>query len=393
MITFLTPELVCDSCENGLNHRYIFAENGRVHISYHKRVGGVWQVFYRMKDISWYPEERVTNTSADAKYPSILVFRDSVFLVWHDYRVGGISNIEIFFNAKRIFDISWNLETRLTYTNSGGPGDNGYLPTIKENGGKLFIIWYDYRDDPTSNRAQIYLKVRDSVWGSDVRISNSPANAWYPAFDFRGDTLFVFWADNRNSAYNIYGNWGYGDQRITDVSSGYPDVANSSGKLLLVYTNSSSSPPRISAKIYDGSWGSQFDVRPSGRSQSDPTVVRDGRGGWIVAWSEDFGGDRDIFGVRLNSLGIITDSFRIFMPGNQNRPSLFVDENGYIHLTFVDYTNPFFPKIYYTKSSEPLKLREFSRDKKTNVKPITLKGRKLYLRGYSISGRKLAGNL
>jgi hypothetical protein len=239
---------------------------------------------------------------------------------------------------------------------------------------------------PTGHR--VYLKVRDSIWGSDIRISNSPANAWYPAFDFRGDTLFVFWADNRNSYYNIYGNWGFGDQRITDVSTAYPDVANSSGKLLLVYVNSSISPPNISAKIYDGSWSSQFNVRSSSRSQSDPTVVSDGRGGWILAWSEDFGGDRDIFGVRLNSFGIITDSFRVAMPGNQSRPSIFVDEMGYIHLAFIDYTNPTAPKLYYTLSSQPLSLME-SYFQKVEKKKVSIKGRKLDLGGYSVSGRKI----
>ncbi len=391
MITFLTPELVCDSCENGLNHRYIFVESGRVHISYHKRVGSTWQVFYRMKGAYWYPEERVTNTLSDAKYPSILVFRDSVFLVWHDYRIGGISNIEIFFNAKRISDSSWNLETRLTYTNSGGPGDNGYLPTIKENAGKLFVVWYDYRDDPTSNRAQIYMKIRDSIWGNDIRVSNSPSNAWYPTFEFIGDTPFIFWADNRNSYYNIYGYWGYGDQRITDIHTLYPDAANSSGKLLLVYVNSSVSPPNVAGKIYDYSWGSQFTLRSSPRSQSEPSVIQDGRGGWIVAWSEDFGGDRDIFGIRLNGFGILTDSFRINMPGNQSRPSLFLDESGYIHLAFVDYTNPLLPKIYYTMSSHPLNLRE-DYSKRENSKGKYIKGRKIKLGDYSPSGRRLLGD-
>ena len=101
MIAFISPQMVCDTCEDGLNHRYIYVDSvGNVHIVYHKKVDLHWQVFYRMKSSSWRSEERITTTSADAKYPSLTVFRDSVFVVWHDYRVGGISNIEIFFNAK-----------------------------------------------------------------------------------------------------------------------------------------------------------------------------------------------------------------------------------------------------------------------------------------------------
>lgn len=388
---FIAPELICDSCENGLNHRYVFVDNyGNVHISYHKKVGGYWQVFYRMKSFYWQNEERVTNTSADAKYPSILVYSDSVFLVWHDYRVGGISNIEIFFNSKPINGTSWNSEMRLTYTNSGGPGDNGYLPTIKQNGGKIYVVWYDYRDDPLSNNAQIYLKVRDSIWGPDIRISNSPANAWYPSFDFKGETLFVVWADNRNAGYNIYGNWGLGDYRITTNTSYYPDVAVSGEKILLVYVNSTFSPPKVFGKLYNGIFGVDFPIRYSENSQQEPTVISDGNGGWVVAWSEDFGGNRDIFGVILDSLGNVKDSFRISMPGNQNRPSIFLDDFGYLHLVFVDYTIPLIPKIYYTRSITPVSIKEINAD--ITRKPLNkfIKGGKIYLGPYGIDGRKLS---
>ncbi len=362
---------------------------GNVHISYHKKVGGHWQVFYKIRSSYWQNEERVTNTTADAKYPSILVYSDSVFLVWHDYRVEGISNIEIFFNSKPINGTSWDNETRLTYTNSGGPGDNGYLPTIKQMGGKLYVVWYDYRDDPSSMNAQIYLKVRDSAWGPDVRVSNSPANAWYPSFDFWGDTLFVVWADSRNTGYNIYGNWGLGDYRITTNTSYYPDIATSGDKTLLVYVNSSLSPPQVFGKLYNGTFGVDFPIRYSGNSQQEPTVIPDGNGGWVVAWSEDFVGDRDIFGVILDSSGNVKDSFRINMPGNQNRPSLFLDNYNYIHLAFVDYTEPVVPKIYYTKSITPVNVGE---NKKQIVdKPLNgfIKGRKIFLGSYGIDGRRL----
>lgn len=389
LIGFITPEIVCDSCENGLNHRYIFVDNYRnIHISYHKKVGGHWQIFYRMKTAYWQTEERVTNTTADAKYPSILVYRDSVFLVWHDYRVGGISNIEIFFNAKPISGTSWDNETRLTYTNSGGPGDNGYLPTIKQKGGNIYVVWYDYRDDTSSMNAQIYLKVRDSTWGPDIRVSNSPGNAWYPSFDFKGDTLFIVWADSRNTNYNIYGNWGFGDYRITTNTSYYPDIATSGNKTLLVYVNSSLSPPKVFGKFYNGMFGVDFPIRNSGNSQQEPTVISNGNGGWVVAWSEDFVGDRDIFGVILDSSGNIRDSFRINMSGDQKRPSLFLDNLGYIHLTFVDYTDPTNPKIYYTKSITPLNVEESNIKISDKSSSKFIKDGRIFLGSYGIDGRK-----
>lgn len=387
MIAFITPELVCDTvCENGLNHRYIYVDSSqRVHIVYHKKVGGVWQIFYRMKGTSWENEERITNTIYDAKYPSITAFRDSVFVVWHDYRVGGISNIEIFFNAKPIGSTLWNAETRLTYTNSGGPGDNGYVPTIKEHNGKLFVVWYDYRDDPSSMSAQIYLKVRDSVWNDDIRISNSPSNAWYPSFDFLRDTLLVVWADNRNTSYNIYAYRNHGEERITTNISYYPDISTSGNRNFLVYVNSSVSPPNIYGKIYDVSWLSDFPIRPSSNSQQDPTVVSDKHGGWIVAWSEN----GDIMGFRIRWDGVITDSFRIYLPGEQSRPTLFVDNFGYIHLAFVDRSvSPTKPRIYHTRSVNPLKVYETRENKHIFRAKKHIRKSKVLIEDYDISGRK-----
>lgn len=390
-LTFGAPEVICDTtCENGFNHTYMYVDgSGNVHVAYHRRVSGVWQVFYRMRDPSgWLPEERVVFTdTADAKYPSVVVVRDSVFLVWHDYRVGGISNVEIFFNAKPVSGDTWANEERLTYTSSGGPGDNGYVPTLKvAPDGSLRAVWYDYRDDPSSYNAEIYTKVRDTAgWGPDVRVSDSPGNAWYPAFTFGPDSVLYVWADNRDGGYGIFGSFGLEDFSLYDGGY-YPDVAYGHGEYVVVWQGAD-------GNAYVGSGGAEWSppipVFPTGNPQKEPTIFPFPQG-FVVVWREDVSAyDSDIFGAILRPDLTLYDTFRLVAPGVQERPTLFVDGSGYVHVACVDRSyGSSYPRLLYFRSMEPLSIAEGMRVEKEDSPRNVVVGRRVILRGrYDPAGR------
>ncbi len=395
-LNFGTPELVCDTtCESGLNHTSLFVDiAGRVHVAYHRKVGGTWQVFYRMRDGSgWLPEERVVFTdTADAKYPAVVVARDSVFLVWHDYRVGGISNVELFFNSKPVYGDTWPNEERLTYTSSGSPGDNGYVPAMKVQGdGTLRVVWYDYRDDPMAYDAEIYTKVRGpSGWEPDVRVSDSPGNAWYPAFAPGPDSVLYVWADNRNGGYEIFGNFGTSDFPISGRTGYYPDAAYGHGKYVVVWQDGSGDVYIVER---DTVWSLPRPVFPTGNPQKEPAVFPFGSG-FVVVWREDYDAyDSDVVGAVLRSDLSLRDTFRIHQNGPQGRPTVFVDGEGYVHLTYVDRSyGSSFPRIFYVRSLSPVGVEEAQREvlRSDGTTANAVIGRRIILRGkYDPSGRKV----
>ncbi len=390
-LAFGPAELVCDTtCENGLNHTALFVDGeGRVHVAYHRKLGGVWQVFYRMRDsYGWLPPERVVFTdTADAKYPSLAILRDSVFLVWHDYRVGGISNVELFFNAKPIYGDTWANEERLTYTSSGSPGDNSYVPSLKVVGESLRVVWYDYRDDPMAYDAEVYTKVRGpSGWGGDVRVSNSPENAWYPSFASSGDSVLYVWADNRDGGYHIYGNFGSGDFPIGGPGY-YPDATYGHGRYVVVWQGGDGN---VYIAFRDTVWHPPRPLLPRGNPQKSPTVSTSPYG-FVVAWREDYGPyDSDIVGVLLRPDLSLRDTFRVSQPGTQDRPNLFVGPEGYVHMTYVDYSyGSSYPRIFYVRSLSPADLSERPKAKDKEIRN-RIRGRRVILRGrYDPAGRRL----
>ncbi|NPB04189.1 MAG: hypothetical protein GXO39_07245 [Thermotogae bacterium] len=395
-LTFGIPEQVCDtSCENGFNHTYLFVDPaGNVHVTYHKRLAGVWQVFYKMRtSAGWEEAERVVFTdTADAKYPSVAVIGDSVFLVWHDYRVGGIRNVEIFFNRKPISGDTWAYEERLTFTNSGSVGDNGYVPTLKPSPeGDLRVVWYDYRDDPDALRAEIYTKLRSGgVWSEDIRVSDSPANAWYPSFTFGsdGDSVLYVWTDNRSGSYRILWSDTYNEGEVSPRTGYYPDIAFSSGRYLVVWEDASG---EVWASHRDpgGDWSSPFAVRPNGRIQKFPTVIPC-NGGFVVAWREDYDPYiSNIVGVILGGDLTVKDSFVIPMEGIQERPTLFLDSYGYLHIAFVDRSlGSSNPRIFYARSTSPLTVKEAKPPSPRKVSKVVIRRRIIVGGMYDASGRR-----
>ena len=148
-----------------------------------------------------------------AKFPALVAGADdSLHLVWHDYRHGGILNCEIYYKSgvgSAPWDTNASAELRLTTTShTESNGDNGYVPALGiDRDGDLHIAWYDFRYD--GNAADILAKSRvnggwDTTPGdaADANVSSSAGDSQFPdlAIDGIGNRHIV-WQDD--SA----GNW------------------------------------------------------------------------------------------------------------------------------------------------------------------------------------------
>ena len=140
-----------------------------------------WSVFTLAALIVPYDDSQ-PGSLLGAKFPSLAVLGDSVFVAWHDYRHGGIFNSEIYARMLAL-DGSLGTQLRLTTTdNESNPGDNGYVPTVvRSASGEMHVVWYDFRWDP--NRADIFAKRRltNGAWitalgdSADVNVSRGVA--------------------------------------------------------------------------------------------------------------------------------------------------------------------------------------------------------------------------
>ncbi len=300
-----------------------------------------------------------------AKYPSLVVDpEDSLHMTWHDYRIAGIQNAEIFFKSRGI-DAQWDTtgasEVRLTTTSHPETnGDNGYLPSLVQNGvGLLAVVWYDYRFD--GNNAEIHFKARSGgVWdltpgdAADFRVSETAGNSTDPAVavDSAGNT-HVVWADQVAGGVILYrrrsaaGSWGAVETVNTGANAiGSPAAAvDPCGTLHVAWVDAREGSQVILARSRSegGTWGAETRIGPGGKNAQEPALAADTDGTLYAAWHDTRVSllNREVFlqsrapGGAWDSTGAL--DFRVSTgSGHSTRPSLLVDRFRNLHVLWKD---------------------------------------------------------
>ncbi|MCF6191937.1 MAG: hypothetical protein L3J76_02220, partial [Candidatus Hydrothermae bacterium] len=304
-LTF-TPGLT----EIGLTHRNAWVDSGgTVWIATQDRDG----LTYRIVLVRWDGTQALLDTvrqgSADSKWPSLTPFQDSLAVVWHDYRVAGIQNVELFGRMRSLLDGGWGPEERLTYTHAANGGDNSYVPPVWAQGDTLRVGWYDFRENPA--RASVYFKQRavGLPWDSlgDVRVNaDTSGQAWFPAVIPEPGGFTVFWADDRSGVSQIWGrSYRYGTGWSpsqhwwpSSTAQAYPAAARCGGVRAVVWEAQG-----IRGRTEGGS---EVAFSPTGHH---PDLVPAGRGCWVV-WAED----RALAGVYWIPPDTLRDTFYLLRP-------------------------------------------------------------------------------
>lgn len=118
---------------------------------------------------SWAPEESLT-VEHRAHASDILAQGDTLHMVWEDERVDPGKNFELFYRMSTDRGVSWGSEVRLTYA----PG-NSYGPRLSLSSDLLHLVWYDYRNDTTSVKSEVYYKQK-TLFPSGVEMVSSTVN-------------------------------------------------------------------------------------------------------------------------------------------------------------------------------------------------------------------------
>ncbi len=195
---------------------------GNIHaIWYDNRNEEDWEIYHRRWDgQSWGPEDRLTESQGESRYPAAIADEiGNLYVVWQDRRDG---NWEIY--LKRWDGLAWGPDQRLT-----AESHNSLRPAIAADVlGNVWIAWYDSRD----GHSEIYYKRYDGVsWTPDTRLSDADAFASIEptiAADRMGH-VYVAWQDDRDGASELYFrawdgiSWSV-DERVTNdpAFSSYP---------------------------------------------------------------------------------------------------------------------------------------------------------------------------
>ena len=247
-----------------------------------------------------------------AKWPTLATDPEGgLHLAWHDYRIGEIWNVEIYYKQRppvTEWDPSPSADLRLTTTDHPEwNGDNGYLPTIRRSPlGELRVVWFDMRFYPEEAEIMSKATLPEGGWdttpgdSADERLTENPANSEFPdlVFDPEG-AAHVVYAENSNDIYGIYYTWlpaGEAEwslpQRITpdSVVARSPSLAPSpDGSILCVWEDGRDGAARVYAALLDsagGSWGEAEPVSPIGVGVSGPAAAASPDGIFHIVWSD-----------------------------------------------------------------------------------------------------------
>lgn len=309
--------------ETGLSHRSLaMTPDGTLHVVWAERDGpqDTYRVWTRRRSGgTWEPSERLVDYLASdpgdsgddigAKYPSLAVTPSGdLHLFWHDYRIAGIENVEIFWKmraAGSAWDPSRAADIRLTTSlHPESQGDNSYVPVPAVSpAGDVHVTWYDYRFD---------------AWNAEILTKSRPAG----------------------------GNWDLSpgdsaDVRITNDAghSELVDVASDSFGALHAVWRSVEAGGRVRWARRDpaGTWSVPIVVDDSSTVAGAPACTVDGDDTLHVIWPDSRDGGRALFTQTRSAAGVWSQEARITRPAEgADEPSLATNDDGTLHLAFSD---------------------------------------------------------
>ncbi len=267
------------------------------------------------------------------RHPSLAIdANDAAHVVWQDYRhttsAGNyIDNVEIYYDQKSVTGSFSPSDIRITTTNAGHQGDNGYVPQIVVGpDNRLHVSWYDFTSN--GNNAEIYLVSADEngvfpdqegiesfrVTSVEQNPDNFTSN-WLPDLAVMPNgSVFVIWGFLRGwqGAFQLQGLTAAADGSLSPVAI----IADKGGRFndpARLAADSEGNQVVVSPEYVDGLYRINLHYKPSGEEWRGPLVVNDGTlsasqpcaaflapDELVAVWQEDVGGIHQIAIAHVN---------------------------------------------------------------------------------------------
>ena len=292
-------------------------------IYYTRYAGGVWSAPERVNHGAL-PDLR----EIGGAHPCLLVGSDGAAVVaWHDARhctqaANWIDNYEIYLNRRPAGGGFGPIDQRITSTNAGGLGDNGYSPQMASGmDGRLWLAWQDFFAD--GSVSDIYALASDASGQFTPLPMADMRKTFYQSGSGRG----AYWqpAIAEDAVGRIHVAWTEG---ITSNSPHWHMTLSSTGEV-------------ITTEKFTSTGGNNLDP---------PRLARSPLGNVYAAWTDRRDGNAEIYLARLiGGATAFTDVRRITMDGaTSQQPDLAVDAEETVHLVWSDNRDRNYDVFYCT---------------------------------------------
>jgi hypothetical protein len=292
--------------------------------------------------ITWEDDIQITDTGAPSFYPTLGLGKSTIHLAWVDQRHEG-QNREIYYNRSN--------DNGATWRDSGTRITNDPLFSIRADfavyGDIVHLFWRDNRD---GNFEDYFAQSTSGgvVWGPETRITDDPGLSGCPFPVVDGDTLNLFFRDNRTGTFNIYQKrsidagvtWSEDILLTPDgIKAEFPFPAIYGDTIHLVWRDTRDGNAEIYYKrsIDDGvSWTADERLTNDPGESEHPKIVVQGSNLHIV-WRDDRDGSCEIYYKKSTDGGYSwsKDTRLTNNPGQSFWPVLAVSDN-LLHLLWCD---------------------------------------------------------
>lgn len=293
----------------------------------------------------------------DELYPQVLQdLIGGAYVIWQDNRSG---NFNIY--AQRVDALGNAMFTKEAIPIC--PSQSGQVfPELASDGAGGFIaVFYESRDNVESVYAQRINPEGKRMWRQDgILVSRQKGTSWFPKIlSDKDGGAYIIWADKRSGNSGIYsqhldgnGNKTWKDEGIEicgipSNKENFQIAANGEKGFYVVWDDNRQGYEGVYLQQIDPSGKILFD--PSGKfiakrtkEKNTPQVAADGENGAIVAWSDPYAGDLDIYAQRVSPGGQVMWGDGgipvVQLRGSQDNPRL-ISEDGGFYVTWEDKRN------------------------------------------------------
>ncbi len=258
--------------------------------------------------------------------PAVAGNSDGAFIAWTDPRDSTTTANDIYgarFTAAGLLRDTNGVPLSLAYASQGNAA-------VAFNGTNYLVVWEDSRNLTNTGVDILGARITSAGKLTDLRgtnISTSVSNQYNPSVAASAGTFLVVWQDERNSGttgVDIYGTRVGGNGSVTDpagltLSTAVTDqirpAVAGDGSTFMVIWQDARGVGGTGNDIYGtrvSSTGTIFNptglaISTDGNEQTTPALAA-AASGFLAVWQDDRnGGNTDVYGARINSIGTVLD--------------------------------------------------------------------------------------
>ncbi len=169
-----------------------------IHVSWFDSTDGNWEIYYKRSTdggVTWGNNARITNNTAQSRFPSIAVSGAYVHLVFFDNR-NGVD--QVFYKRSTNNGTTWGSDVKMMKSNYYSA-----YPSMAVSGSTVHILWNQYYTNGYDIQYSKSIN-NGAKWSNDSRITTADGYSTVVSAAVSGTNLHIIWRDTRDGNTEIY---------------------------------------------------------------------------------------------------------------------------------------------------------------------------------------------